>query len=153
MRIVYEKAPKIETIANIIKDATTKSNSKKRHLNQDTETAENAESQTVLIILNSQKLQFDLKKYLTSFFVGKDEGMGSLKTNLNIIYNHIKSNIGEKTLLIHKRFALQVSQSSIMFTNFQCILTKNYNEMSLIAKRDPGLIQRQSTPLLGLLTE
>jgi hypothetical protein len=44
MRIVYEKAPKIETIANIIKDATTKSNSKKRHLNQDTETAENAES-------------------------------------------------------------------------------------------------------------
>ena len=82
MRIVYEKAPKIETIANIIKDATTKSNSKKRHLNQDTETAENAESQTVLIILNSQKLQYDLKKYLTSFFVGKDEGMEVIEDKL-----------------------------------------------------------------------
>lgn len=82
MGIVYEKAPKIETIANIIKDATTKCNSKKRHLNQDTETAENAESQTVLIILNSQKLQYDLKKYLTSFFVGKDEGMGVIEDKL-----------------------------------------------------------------------
>lgn len=34
MQIVYEKAPKIETIARILKE-TTQNNSKKRHLNEE----------------------------------------------------------------------------------------------------------------------
>jgi hypothetical protein len=41
MRIVYEKAPKIETIAKILKEAT-QNNSKKRHLNEDIEIADNS---------------------------------------------------------------------------------------------------------------
>ena len=40
MRIVYEKAPKIETIVKIIKE-TTQNNSKKRHLNEEIKIGDN----------------------------------------------------------------------------------------------------------------
>jgi hypothetical protein len=40
MQIVYEKAPKIETIARILKE-TTQNNSKKRHLNEEIKAGDN----------------------------------------------------------------------------------------------------------------